>query len=181
MTPPTIPLRVHSTPRDRDRFPEEDEPLGESLLAMVLARLPAERPAPAMLVLRGDVVEQVELGPILTAAPPHRSRMMAAFAARPDAECAALIGVLPIRLGRSPEPMPAAVVFIEWPDNRWWTSWRLLSEANAPLGDESVIRRAVDGWPKPGGVGGWFALARREQLRLRLERPGQQEGMELVH
>lgn len=181
MTPPTIPLRVHSSPRDRDRFPDDDDALGESLLAMVLDKLPQGRPAPGMLVLRGDTVEQVELGPLIAAGPFHRQRMMAAFAARPDAECAALLGVLPIRFARAPEPLPAAVVYIEWPDNRWWTAWRLISEDHKPLGEEAVIRRAVDGWPMPGGVGGWYALARREQLRLRLERPGQQEGMELVH
>jgi hypothetical protein len=89
-----------------------------------------------------------------------------------------------VRAGRTPQPVRALVVYLEWPDNRWWTAWQALDADGAPVGDEPQVRRAVEGYPRPGGMGGWFARARREGLRLNLEpvhRPGRQAGLDLVH
>ena len=61
-------------------------------------------------------------------------------------------------------------VFIEWPDNRWWTAWQPLGPTRALVGDAPQVRCALDGSPRPGGVGGWFALGRRKGLKLRVQR-----------
>ena len=68
-----------------------------------------------------------------------------------------------------PQPALAVVVYAEWPDNRWWTAWQFIDRERQVLGEEPEIRRAVDGWPRPGGMGGWFAYARRTGVRLRLQ------------
>jgi hypothetical protein len=94
--------------------------------------------------------------------------MMAAIGGQTEASCSALVGVFKVRFGRMPQPQRAVICFIEWPDNRWWTCWQLLDSDRKLVGDAPVVRRAVDGWPRPNGVGGWFSMVRRTGLKLRL-------------
>ena len=193
MTRPSFRLRMARGPRDLARFPRAplragegdgaaaDDALGEGVFAAVLDALRRGLPRPALLAFFAEEVEQVDIAPLASADPAHRERMLAALAGgRPGVEAVALVGVLQVRSGRAGGR--AAVAFVEWPDNRWWTAWRFIDEARRPLGEAAVVRRAVDGWPRPNGVGGWFARARREQLRLN-RRPlgGAQEGLGLVH
>jgi hypothetical protein len=182
--PPRFQLRVHEGPRDRDRFPSDGDALGRSLFGMLTDALEKGLPRPALLCLDADRLRQVDIVPVLRSLDRDRERMLAALGGQPELECAALAGTLALRTGRGQPPRRALVVYLEWPDNRWWTAWQALTEDRALVGDEPVIRRAEDGWPRPGGVGGWFARARREGLTARLERkpePGHQAGLDLVH
>jgi hypothetical protein len=156
-------------PRDSTRFPSADEALGHSLFGMVCTGLERGLPRPTLLVLRPDQVDQFDLGGLNSATPPIRERMVAAMAGLEGTECVALVGALRVRAPGAREPQRAVVVFIEWSDNRWWTAWQAVDSNNRLAGDEPVLRAAVDGWARPNGVGGWFARARREGLRLRTQ------------
>jgi hypothetical protein len=165
-------LRVQVAERDPVRFPKEDDALGESLFGLLGEALSQGRiPRPAMLVLRDRQVDQFDLLPILREGGWATQRLLAGLVGREEVEGAALVGVLMVRQGnrRDARPMQAAVCFVEWPDNRWWTAWQPLDARNRRVGEAPVVRRAVDGWPKPGGVGGWFATARRNRLRIELK------------
>jgi len=135
------------------------------------------RPRPSLLVLWPEKIEQIDLHAI--EAHDRPAQLLAALAGRPDAACAAVAGVMALLRGRA-APVPAAAIYIEWPDNRWWSAFCPLVAEGAP--GAPLIRRAVDGAPRPGGVGGWFARARREGLRLHLQ-PAElaQPGLALVH
>lgn len=171
--PPQFQLRVRRGPRSPERFPRDEDALGERLGLALTASLERGLPRPAMLLLRDSTVEQVDLVPVLGAPRPHAERMLAALAGQDGVEAAALVGMLRVRGPAAPRGGLAAVVYAEWPDNRWWTSWRYVGPRRELLGEEPMVRRAVDGWPRPGGMGGWFARARRTGVTLRLEGPPQ--------
>jgi len=175
-------LRVHSGPRDHARLPSDDDALGDALFEQVRSATARGLPRPAVLVLDAQQVRQFDAVPLLQRAPFDQGRLLAAVGGQPDAECAALAGGLTLRTGGG--PARAIVVYLEWPDNRWWTAWQPLDGSGRPAGEGPRVRRAVDGAPRPGGLGGWFSRARREGLRLRLEPqtpPGHQGGLDLVH
>lgn len=177
-------LRVHTGRRDPAQLPADDDALGEALFARVVTAAGKGLPRPAVLVLEAEQIRQYDAVPLLKRAAADRGRLLAAVCGQSIAECTAFAGTLTVRAGRAAQPLRALVVYVEWPDNRWWTAWQFLDEDGAPVGDAPQIRRAVDGYPRPGGMGGWFARARRESLRLNLEpvpRPGRQAGLDLVH
>ena len=167
-----------------ERFPKDDETLGNHLFDLLKQGLDKGMPRPALLVLRPAEVSQFDLVPLLQTPVHHRQRMMAAIAGQEGVECAAVVAVLQLRQRGQPKDRPptkVAAVYVEWPNNRWWTAWQPLGPERKLVGDSAIVRHAVDGWPRPSGIGGWFALARRERLQLRLDRPGHQAGMSLVH
>ncbi len=171
-------VRVRTGPRDPARLPlDGDEALGQAMWSTLAAAVGVGRPRPSLLVLWTDKIEQIDLHAI--EAHPRPVQLMAALAGRPDAACAAVAGVMALRRGRAP-PVPAAALFIEWPDNRWWSAFCPLVGEGPP--GAPLVRRAVDGAPRPGGVGGWFARVRREGLHLQLQ-PAElpQPGLALVH
>ena len=181
---PLLHLRVHTGPRNRSVLPEDDDALGGALFERVRAATARGAPRPAMLVIEPDEVRQYDAVPLLRQAQSDRGRLLAAIGGQAGVECAAFAGSLTVRMGPRREPTRALVVYLEWPDNRWWTAWQLLDGQGRPVGDAPRIRRAVDGAPRPGGMGGWFAQVRREGLRVRMERvrpPGRQRGLDLVH
>ena len=179
-------LRVRTGVRDPAMLPSDgDDALGEAMFDHL--RRTAERkgpPRPALVALTSGQVEQFDVAAVHKNPEPTRSRLMAAIAGRPDLECGALAGTMQLTRGRN-QRHRALMVFIEWPDNRWWTAWQLLDADGKPVEGEPVIRRAVDGWPRPRGVGGWFARCRREQLHLNVHRSAApdvpQAGLNLVH
>lgn len=181
--PPRFQLRIQTGPRDPDRLPLDEERLGMALFGRVTEALPRGAPRPALLLLRDAEVQQLDVVPLLQAPLEHRERLLAAAVGQEGVRCAALAGALSLRrrVGGKVVGQRAVVVFLEYPDNRWWTAWQGVDEQRALVGDGPVLRRAVEGSPRPGGVGGWFARARREGLKLRLERPEGQRGLDLVH
>ena len=162
-------LRIHVGPRDKDRFPEADDALGESLFAMAAGVLSRGLPRPSVLVFRPEQIDRFDVVPVIKAQQPHRQRMLAAIAGQKDVSCSALVGVFRVRFGRMKEPQRAIICFVEWPDNRWWTCWQLLDDSRQLVGEAPIVRRAVDGWPRPNGIGGWFSMVRRTGLRLRMQ------------
>jgi hypothetical protein len=168
----SIRLHVGVEPRDLERFPDDDDGLGDHLTSLVTDALARGVPPPALFVFRSDRVEILDLRPVLKAAQPL-DLFIAAAAGQEAVEAVALLAVLDLKdpersVGR------AGAVFIEWPDNRWWHAYRLLNQSNAPIDDlPRVVRRAVDGLPRPTGLGGWFSRSRYFGLRLTVEPPAE--------
>lgn len=162
-----IRLRVRTLPRS-PQFPTEDEALGRRLWALLEQRLVEGAVAPSAVMFRGEVVHVVDLAP-LTAEPRFAHQRVAGLCAVEGVEALALVGSL-FRRRRGGPPERHAVVFVEWPDGRWWMAHRLL--AGGPPSDadpEDEILRAVDGASRPGGLGGWFTRARFEQMSTRFD------------
>lgn len=167
---PSVRLRSHRALRDPARLPlDDDDALGAALFARLAGALVRGRPRPVLLTLWDEEVAQYDLPGVFALPPPDRGPLIAAMAGQPEARAAAMVGVLELNFARMPRPMAAATVFLEWPDNRWWTAWQILDTAGRPVGEGPVIRRAVDGSPRPGGMGGWFSTCRRLGLKLNLE------------
>ncbi len=186
-------LRVRRSSRDLAALPDTgDRALGDALWGRLCGALDKGRPHPALLVLREDRVEQFDLVQVRRVAGRGAPRLISALAAQlnkeraSDVVCTALVGVLVLR-GRGRPECPGAVVYVEWPDNRWWSAVAPLAAEGGLQWPEPQIRSAVDGWPRPGGVGGWFSTARRERLWLNLQPvvpevvPDGQQGLGLVH
>lgn len=163
-------MRVRVGPRSAERFPTDDDALGAQLTALLSGVLARGLPRPVLLTVRADQVDWYDIAVLLNARPSHRQRMMAAIAGQDGVEAVAMLGTFKLRQRRQQAATSALVCFIEWPDNRWWTSWRVLREDRSPISVAPIVRRAVDGSPRPGGVGGWFALARRLNLKLHLRK-----------
>lgn len=154
------------------------EQLGGALFDRLTAAVARGRAGPAALAFFEDGVQQVDLGPAIERGAPVVHQLLAATAGQSACVCVAQLAVLHAR--RPGRPTQAfATVFVELPDNRWWMRWAPAEQA-AP-GGALRTRAAIEGWPKPHGLGGWFSLARRTGLRLQLEAPGAQAGLHLVH
>lgn len=176
-------LRVRSGQRDLEILPREDEALGRAMFDRLIG-ITREKgpPRPALVALHPERVEQFDMRTVQSVPEPHRTRLMASIVGRGELECGVLAGTMRVARSRGRQ-VQGLVVFIEWPDNRWWTAWQPLGEDGQPVEQEPVIRRAVEGWPCPKGVGGWFARVRREGLNLRVQKPlaSAQPGLDLVH
>lgn len=179
-------LRVRTSARDPKLLPSEgDDALGEAMFDHLVSTATRKGPPrPAVIALTHDQIEQFDAVAVQKHDEPARSRLMATIAGRPDLECGAIAGTMQLTRGRATRQR-VLMVFIEWPDNRWWTAWQLLDEDGKPVEGEPVVRRAVDGWPRPRGIGGWFARCRREHLHLQMKRQvasdSPQAGLSLVH
>jgi hypothetical protein len=157
-------------PRDLEKYPKDDDALGMKLFAAVEGALARGRPAPAAFILFDGQIDRFSLRKMGALSPGSQQRILAAMAAQESVECMAVLGAFRFR-GQGPLNGAWVVsVFIEWPDNRWWTAWQPLGPTRALVGDAPQVRCALDGSPRPGGVGGWFALGRRKGLKLRVQR-----------
>ena len=163
----TVRLHVRQRARDPALLPADDEALGDAIFGMLVQALATGLPRPVLLVLREDQVDHVDALPILRLPPDETQRMLSAIAGQDQVQCVALAAPLTVRTGPRTGAR-ALVVYIEWPDNRWWTAWQPLDPDNCVMGEERAERTAAEGWPKPGGIGGWFAMARRLSLQLRV-------------
>ncbi|MED5373140.1 MAG: hypothetical protein VX899_19130 [Myxococcota bacterium] len=170
--PFTLRTRINAGPRDFTRFPSEGEPLGQSLLSLVSDRVQdGKLPRPAALVLRPQEVLQIDLLPVQRSTADTHRFLAACTRLEPDVEAIALVGVLGLRLSpRAEKSVPALVVFVEWPDCRWWSAQRILREQQLVPELPARLRSAEEGWPRPGGLGGWWSRGRVEQLALNVRR-----------
>lgn len=173
-------LRVQAGPRALDRLPLDDDDLGEAIFRDAAERISRGAPAPTAIALTPTSVQRIDLGPVIRLGAGAPLRFLASMAGQPDVDCLAQLAVLQQRrAGRPPER--GLCLFIEWTDCRWWLRWLPLDAEGGPRWAALHTRRAREGWPRPNGLGGWFSLARRAELRLRLEAPGEQPGLHLVH
>ncbi len=181
MSRTTLALKMHSLKRDTSGM--SDDELGDLLVGYVEKALP-ERRAPAVATIaRPSRVDVLGLKAIIDARI-HVNRFLAALTRADtdiDVEEPSAIGVMgtvrirqPVQAGASKAPpappVPMGVVFLEWPDNRWWL-WRTLLDAEGnPVAGTETRTRAVDGDPLPRGFGRWWSLGRRANLRLSMRR-----------
>ncbi len=173
-------LQVRAGPRDLSRLPLDEDALGEAMFAEAAARLPQGPPPPVGVALSGHGVQQIDLRPIIALGDGAPMRFLASMAGQPDVDCLAQLAVLQQR--RAGRPVERGLcLFIEWTDCRWWMRWLPLDAQRAPSWSSVRTLRAREGWPRPSGLGGWFSLARRAELCLRLDAPGEQPGLHLVH
>ena len=164
-------LRLQTIRPKTPWWPDEDQ-LGVRLQGLVERNL--ERGAPTVgVVARRDEVILVPLRPFIDAK--HRLPLVLAGLARWNEgegppEAVGVMGRMRRRGRGDRQWAPFATVFLEWPDGRWW-HWQLLLDADgAPLPDSSTQARAVDGLPRPSGLGGWWTLSRTRKPSLKLER-----------
>lgn len=163
-------LRIATLPRAA--FPRDDDALGNALLDELFARLARGPAAPSLLVFEADRVLAVDVREALRSLrhPALVHRFVATFAGMPGVEAVGAVG--PMRRGVPAAPpaaptkgVPLGGAFLEWPDGRWWGGWRPLDDDGRPMAtDSDDIQRAVDGAPRPAGLGGWFSRARFEGL-----------------
>lgn len=158
-------LRGPALVHDGDR--SADDALGEALVARVRRSL-AEGRAPASgVVVRPSQVDLVPLAAAADAGVPFPN-LLAGLVGRGGLDAVGILGRLWWRPQRAEPAVPVAVVFLEWTDCRWWAWQQLLDAQGRPIADGERCWRAVDGDPKPGGLGGWWSLARRTGARLDL-------------
>lgn len=165
--------RVTQAARDPERFPtESDEALGQSLLARVEALVGEKKlPRPALLLLGPEQVTQVDLLPVQRAGANMHRFIAACTRVDLEVDVVALVGVMGLRLSKkSKQAVPAAMVFLERPDCRWWSAQRVLKDKQLSEELPVRLRRAEEGWPRPGGLGGWWSRGRYEGLELKLKR-----------
>jgi hypothetical protein len=176
-------IRVGIGPRDKARFPLEDDALGRALYGRLERAIGAKGlPRPAVLALQESQIIQYDILPLLkSGADVHR--FVSAVAGQMGIEAVASVGL--VRIGpphqRVPRQRLAAMCFVEWPDSRWWAALRLLEGREFREDWPVVFRCAVDGDPRPGGVGAWFSRARLQNLCLNMQIEGPQGGLNLVH
>lgn len=168
--PQPWPTRTRTTfgPRDLRRFPVEPTELGPKLFAIVEEAAQRGLPRPVILGFSAETVEQHELLPIARAGGDVH-RFVAAVAGQEGVQAVALAGAVMVRFARDPAQTRAAVmVFVEWPDGRWWSALRILQDRRLVDEHPAIVRSAWAGHPRPGGLGGWWSRARVEGLRLQL-------------
>ncbi len=144
-----------------------DEELGAALVDLVTRAVIRGGAPPAGVAGRGDRVDLVGLQGI-----PHIPRFLGALTRSTRADLGSvdvvgLLGALPT-VGRGGEAgPPVAVVFLEWPDCRWWY-WRALLGADRKvlLPETATWSRAHDGDRMPPQLGRWWTLGRRAGLSL---------------
>ncbi|MDP2312738.1 MAG: hypothetical protein Q8P41_07520 [Pseudomonadota bacterium] len=162
-----IRVRVTLARREPDFAATEDDAFGRGLLDRVLRALGRGPMPPAVFLFRRDDVQIVYVAPLLAAAKdPHR--VLASLAGQPGVEAIAVLGRFTQRQ-KGAQPRKLAGTFVEWTDGRWWASWRPVDDNGRLIPtDEDEVLRAVDGQPRPGGLGGWFTRARFEGIRAEL-------------
>ena len=175
-------LRVSYLARLETSRDEEAE--GRHLVTVMKSALGRGGAPPVALMLRGDGVHLLPLGPIAKQGLPVQ-RFVAGLTRstmddQPLVEAVGIMGVVGVRQRHGGPRVPMAVVFLEWPDNRWWC-YRALMEADTPtIRDESeTVSSAVEGDSLPAGFGRWWSLARRAGLRVNLSRFPEEN--DLVH
>lgn len=156
----------------RDPWWPDDDRLGERLAALVRENLPRNGAPTVGLVVRRDRIVLVPLRPVVQAK--WRVGWLLGGLARwhdeGAPEAVGLMGRIRVRKGKDEPWAPLAVVFLEWPDGRWW-HWRALLDSEGAIVEGTEAQtRAVDGLPRPSGLGGWWTLARRHKPNLKLER-----------
>ncbi len=162
-----IRVRVTLARRAPDFEAADDDVLGRTLVDRVLKTLGKGPTPPAAFLFRANDVQIIYVAPLLAAAKdPHR--VLASLAGQPGVEAIAIVGRFTQR-AKGAHARKLAGTFVEWTDGRWWASWRPVDDAGRLIPtDEDEVLRAVDGRPRPGGLGGWFTRARFQGLRAEL-------------
>lgn len=167
----TISLKLQTLTPAEPWWPDEER-LGQGLVRLVQQNL--ERGAPTVAtVVRPQHVVLVPLAPFADQQVPMPFVLGGLARWNEGAEPPEVIGIIGrVQQGRGQgrPKVPLAIVFLEWPDGRWWHWRQLLDVDGKPIPDAAEVTRAVDGLPRPRGLGGYWTYARRRQPDLKLRR-----------
>ena len=160
---PQTTFRFHTL---KDVAPMDDEALGEHLVEQVRRAIPKRQAGPALVLVRAERAEVMAAKSLSAPGLPRPVDGMGLFtrAQFPDGKhvrAIGLMGVFGYRARPTDTPVPTPLVFLEWEDGRWW-QWRALMDPtdNALRTETETVLRAVDGIPRPRGLGGWWTRGR---------------------
>ena len=164
-----VKLQVRAGARDFKRLPRGREELVQTLFVQLEATLAKGLPRPTCLALGAESVLQYDLLPLVREGS-DLHRFIASVAGGGDAETVGIVGVLQSHKGRVPAAF--AVVFLEESDGRWWHAWKPVFQGQEALLGTQRYACAEAGDARPPGLGGWWARARSQDLRLRVDHLG---------
>jgi hypothetical protein len=165
-----------------------DEALGQELAERVRKAVERRQAPTVALIARPERLDFVGLRTVVEEQLPVQRFIAGLTRAHVDAVGAAsAVGVMGTVGARTPDGsgrVPMAVVFLEWPDCRWWY-WRALVDPVEQVlrADTETVRRAVDGDPLPSGFGRWWTVGRHLRRSLRFDGwpPEVADGAAMVH
>lgn len=145
----------------------DDDALGNHLVEMVVPRVPERRAPTVVTIARDDRLDVLGLKSVVENRLPMRTFIGSLTRASVDdgtvghASAVGLMGTIEVAPRSGEARVPMAVVFLEWPDCRWW-HWRALIEPTTRelRLDTVTLTRAVDGDPLPPGFGRWWSTGR---------------------
>lgn len=153
----------------------DDDQTGREMVALVRNALQRGRAPGAAIVFREDRLDIMPFGPLVRAKV-HIGTFIASLTRATidegsEAQCVGVVGRFNWKHHGKGPGVPVAMVFLEWPDGRWW-HWRAAVDVsgNEILEDTDILHRAIDGYPKPNTLGGWWSLGRRRRLNVHLNR-----------
>ena len=162
-------FQVHSL--ERTDALRADTQTAERLVELVRRAVGARRAPTVAVVVRESRIHLIQLRPLVEARA-SLARFLAALT-RSEApggppEAVGLVGTVRMRRGRGAVAVPAALVFLEWADCRWWHWQALLDGDNRQILDSTeTVRSALDGDPLPSGLGRWWSVGRRTGVSVR--------------
>lgn len=175
----------------------EDEEVGEHLVKAVREALWRGGAPPSAVAVGREGVAAVPLVPFVQAGLAWPLVVVGLCRETPAnvgaADAVGIIGVFQRRPPGDPTGVPVATVFLEWPDGRWWHWLGLLApitvadeiradRAGLALRPETqVIRRAIDGAPRPDGLGGWWTASRVRPIAMNWTSHEPPKPAEIVH
>ncbi|TVQ91109.1 MAG: hypothetical protein EA397_11485 [Deltaproteobacteria bacterium] len=181
---PRVTMQVQALHPKEPWWPSDDA-LGNYLVELVAEAIDRGGAAPAMVGVWREELQILPIAPVLEQgwAPqvflgslsrtPHAN-----FGTVPEA--VGIVGRLRYRRTNQEPWVSMAIVFLEWPDGRWWR-WRQLLDADGKRTAESATwDRAVDGLPRPDNLGGWWRLGRLGAPPLRVDAMPPQDPSEIV-
>ncbi|MCB9678441.1 MAG: hypothetical protein H6737_25295 [Alphaproteobacteria bacterium] len=165
-------LQVPIQTLSRDTLVLNDDELGEALVELVRAAVP-RRTAPAVAtVARPERIDVIGLQPLAAHRIPVNGFIAGLTRAEVgpdvgDARAVGVMGTVQVRNAPDAPSVPMAVVFLEWPDCRWWLWRALVDPGTATIKEGTEVRtRAVDGDAMPVGFGRWWSLGRRTGVKV---------------
>jgi hypothetical protein len=167
----TLPIQMQTL--HRGKWPDDDDDIGRELTALVRNAVTKGRAPGSVVVFRAGRLDIIPMGPLIQ----NRVHMGAFIGGmtRSRLEEAGSVDIVGV-MGRfrwrpngKDEGVAVAMVFLEWPDGRWW-HWRaVIDPAAGGLREHSeLLHRAEEGLPKPRSLGGWWSLGRRRSLSVQL-------------
>ena len=153
-----IALKVQSIRRADEPMSWEEE--GRGLSEIVRRGLEGRRAPLVGVAVRRTRVDLIDLGPVREAGV-SLHRFLGGLCVQGEGhglppEAVGVLGLLPVDEGSA-----HVLVFVEWPDGRWWHWSARLEEDRRSVIEASVhVRSAVEGHALPEGLGGWWARGR---------------------
>ena len=150
-------IRLRSIMRDLDRWQGQDSEIGHELVEVLIDQHRRSAYQPELWLFYSEHIELISFVGGIT------KRLLAGLCNQEDVCFAAMLG--PVQFNQR----KLLHTYIEWPDNRWW----LWSQGLPTEGDELTgaidIRSAHQRDSKSIPVGGWFAMGRRDGVKLQMQ------------